>query len=165
MSSQARAEALVTEVQRLRGLPPAPLGAAGQVAHGTLLFKHLPDQGQLAVAILVAHDPTWNRISPTFAENYRRARAALSDPAIGGHFDTGGGSWLFEEATGKTFLYAAFPVDAPASAVDAQIERMARVVPAWELRWLAEVARIAHGKKPAPVRPVTLENDPYADQL
>ncbi|HEX8556198.1 MAG TPA: hypothetical protein VF695_15955 [Sphingomonas sp.] len=165
MSSLAEANRLVMEVEALRGMPAAPLGADGQIAFGTMMFKYLPDRNQVIAAILVAHDPTWNRISPAFATNYRRARAALSEPAIGGRFDTGGGAWMFEEATGKTYLYAAAPADIGAAALNAQIERMARLVPAWETRWLAEVARIAHGKRPAPTRAVTLDDDPYAGQL
>ena len=164
-SREARANQLVMEVQRLRGLPPAPLQAEVPVAHGTLLFRFLPNSDRLTVSILVAHDPSWNRLSEQFAANYRRARAALSDPAIGGLFDTGGGGWMFEERTGKTYLYAAFPLDAPASAVNARINSMERVAPAWEMRWLTEVARIAHGEHPPPAQPVTLEEDPYAGQL
>lgn len=165
MSSQAHADQLVMEVERLRGLPLAALGPGDQVAFGTLMFKFLADRDQLIAAVLIAHDPTWNRIGDAFTANYRRSRAALSDPAIGGRFDTAGGAWMFEEPTGKTYLFTAFPLDTPPAAINAQIERMAAVAPAWELRWLAEVARIAHGKHPAPTRPVTLADDPYAGQL
>ncbi len=165
LSNEAQADQLVNQVQRLRGLAVAPLGSEGQVAHGTLMFKHVPGEERLIAAILIAHDPSWNKLGDAFAANYRKARAALSDPAIGGRFDTGGGRWIFDEQSGKTYLYAAFPLDEPAANVSAQIDSMARIAPAWEMRWLTEVARIAHGKRPAPQRPVTLEADPYAGQL
>ena len=165
MSTHADAEQLVMAVERLRDLPPAPLGPDDQVAFGTLMFKYVPERSQMIAAILVAHDPTWNRISDTFTANFRRARAALSDPQVGGRFDTAGGAWMFDEATGKTYLYTAFPLNTPPPAINAQIERMSSIVPAWETRWLAEVARIAHGKRSAPLRPVTLADDPYSGQL
>lgn len=165
LSNEAHADQLVNQVQRLRGLPVAPLGPEGQVAHGTLMFKHVAGEDRLIAAILIAHDPSWNRLGDDFAANYRKARAALSDPAIGGRFDTGGGRWLFDEASGKTYLYADFPLSEPAAAVSAQIDRMARLAPAWEMRWLTQVARIAHGKRPVPAQPVTLEADPYAGEL
>lgn len=165
LSNEAQADQLVNAVQRLRGLPIAPLGPEGQIAHGTLMFKHVAGEDRLIAAILISHDPSWNKLGDAFAANYRKARAALSDPAIGGRFDTGGGRWLFDEASGKTYLYAAFPLNESAAAVSAQIDRMARLAPAWEMRWLTEVARIAHGKRPAPTQPVTLEADPYGGEL
>lgn len=165
MSSLAKANQLVTAVERHRGLPIVPLGPDNQIAFGTLMFRFLPDQQQLIGAILVSDDPTWNKYDADFTTAYRRSRAALSDDRIGGLFDTGGGAWMFDEASGRTYLYKIFPLDASPEAVDRGIEEMARLVPAWGSRWIGIVADISQGRRPPPSRPVTLEDDPYKDEL
>ena len=165
MHPTAQANQLVQEVERLRGLPQAPLGPEDQVAFGTLMFKYLPDQNRLVAAILVTHFDLWNRFNDEFTRNYRRSIAALSDPAIGGMFDTAGGAWMFEEATGKTYLYRLYPLETPPATINRDLDRMAEVVPAWASRWTGAVADIAQGKAPPPRRPVTLADDPYAGQL
>jgi len=165
MSSHARVNELVMAVERLRGLSPTPLGREDQVAFGTLMFKYLAPREQLIAAIMVEDFDLWNKLGPDRAAKYKRSQAALSDPAIGGRFDSGGGAWMFEEATGRTYLYRSFPPDASAAEVNAAIERMAAVVPAWTTRWSTAVAEIAHGHAPPPQRPVTLADDPYAGRL
>ncbi len=165
MAPADRADRLVLQVERLRGLRPDPLGKENQVAYGTLMLRYLPDTDRLMAAIMVNDFDMWKKMGAEFAGNYRRAVAALSDPAIGGMFDTGGGAWLFEEATGKTFLYRSYPLDTPAATIDRDIDRMAEVVPAWVTRWTGAVADIAHGHAARPAHPVTLKNDPYAGRL
>ena len=165
MTDAERANALVLNVAHRRNLPEAALGPANQVAFGTLLFKYLPDRQRLVCAILVTHDGLWDKIDAQATATYLRVNAALSDPAIGGRFDTGGGAWVFEAATGKTYLSREYPLDTPAEVIAADIDRMAQVVPAWATRWMYAVAQIALDHEPPPKRPVTIADDPYAGRL
>ncbi len=165
LSPLAQANKLVLAVESKRGLQSTPLNAENQIAFGTLMFRFLPNRDKLVVAVLVAHDPTWNRINDQFTATYRRSRAALSDPQIGGLFDTAGSAWLFEETTGRTYLYREFPLDTLPAAINKSIGAIAEIVPAWEFRWLTAVAEISQGKRPAPSQRVTMDNDPYAGEL
>ena len=160
-----QAQRLVQDISRLRGLKPAPLGPDHQVAYGTLLFKFVPESGRLVCAILVSHLGIWDQINDEATAAYRRYIAGLSNPRIGGMFDTAGGSWMFEASSGKTYLYQSFALDTPPKVVNQAIDGMARVVPAWVTRWEGVVADIVHGKQPPPTHRVTLENDPYAGRL
>ena len=165
MSSEQIASRLVMEVSRLRGLRPAPLGPDRQVAYGTLLFKYVPEPDRLICAILVTQNGLWESLGEKMANAFLRTIQALSEPAIGGMFDTGGGTWSFERETGKVYLYVAFPLTADPAEVNRGIESVARVVPAWATRWQLAVANIAHGREPPPKQRVTLQNDPYAGKL
>lgn len=165
MNETEQADVLIQNVAKMRSLKLEPLEEDRQVAYGTLYLQHIPGDHVLRVAVLVAHDPQWNTINTEFTRNYLAARAALLNPAIGGMFDSAGGAWRFDEATGKTYLYREFPLDVAPQVVDESIEGMSRVVSEWEMRWLRIVARIAHGKGPAPVRPETIEDNHYRDQL
>lgn len=165
MTPLDQANATILNVQKLRGIAPTPLGADNQIAFGTLLFRYAPDTNTLTTAILVSQDSLWNQISPEFTANYRRTMAAYSDPKIGGLFDDGGGQWLFDDTTGSLYLYRSYPPATDPAAINADLDRMARVVPAWETRWGYALAQIVHGKERAPTRPVTLADDPYAGRL
>ena len=165
MSNEQSANRLVMEVSRLRSLRPAPLGPDNQVAYGTLLFKYVPESDKLICAILVTQNGIWRSFGEQRAAAFLRTIHALSEPAIGGMFDTGGGAWSFERETGKAYLYVAFPLTADPAEVNRGIDAMARVVPAWATRWQLAVANIAHGREPPPKQRVTLQNDPYAGKL
>ncbi len=165
MTTLDQANATVEAVQKLRGLPPTPLGSENQIAFGTLMFKFIPETGALICAILVSQDGLWEQISPEFSANYLKTMTAYSDPKIGGMFDSGGGQWMFDRETGSLYLYRSYQPATPATAINADLDRMARLVPAWETRWGYAVAQIVHGKEAPPPRPVTLENDPYAGRL
>jgi hypothetical protein len=165
MTALEQANVLLLDVERKRGLPPTKLGIEDQIAFGTLMFKFVPERNVLVVAILISHDALWNKIDDQASTAFLRAKAALSDPAIGGLFDSGGGSWMFERSTGKTFLFREFSLDTSGSSISNAIDEMTAVVPAWQSRWRNAVARIAHGREPPPQQPVTLKNDPYAGQL
>lgn len=158
------ADRLAQDVARLRGIEGEPLRGE-RIAYGTLQFEYLADEQALKVAILVSEDELWNQLGDEFRENYLRSTRALSDPRIGGMFDTAGGAWEFDPKTGKTFLYRLYPLTAQPAAITVDIERMSDVVPAWETRWSAVVAEISQGRLAPPTRPVTLENDPYRDQF
>lgn len=165
MTNEKEGSRLVMEVSRLRGLRPEPLGPDNQVAYGTLLFKYAREPDRLVCAILVTHNGLWQSFGETRANAFLRTVQALSDPAIGGMFDTGGGAWSFERETGKIYLYIAFPLNADPAGVNRGIDSMARVVPAWATRWQLAVANIAHGRAPPPKELVTLQNDPYSGKL
>lgn len=165
MSAEQSASRLVMEISRLRNLTPAPLGPDHQVAYGTLLFRYVPGPDRLVCAIMVAHNGLWQSFGEERANAYLRTIQALSDPSIGGMFDTGGGSWSFDKETGKSYLFVAFPLTADPVEVNRSIDAMARVVPAWTTRWRLAVAEIVHGGKPVPKQRVTLQNDPYAGKL
>ncbi len=165
VNNEESASRLVMEVSRLRGLRPAPLGPDHQVAYGTLLFKYEPESNRLICAIMVSHNGLWRSFGEEAANAVLRAMQALSDPAIGGMFDTGGGTWSFEKETGKNYLQVTFPLTADPAEVNRGIDSMARVVPAWVTRWLTAVARIAHDRAEPPKEKVTLENDPYVGEL
>jgi hypothetical protein len=165
MSKSEMASLLAMDVARLRGLKPEPLGPENQVAYGTLLLKYVSDPDRLVCAILISHDDMWDGYGEKAANAYLRATAALSDPNIGGLFDTGGGAWMFDRLSGKTYLFRAFPLNTSPAQVNDGITQLARVAPAWVSRWQGAVARIAHGREPPPRHPVTLANDPYAGRL
>lgn len=165
MANEQLANRLVMEVSRMRNLRPAPLGPDHQVAYGTLLFKYLPESERLVCAVLVTHNGLWRSFGDKRAAAFMRTIQALSEPAIGGMFDTGGGSWTFDQETGKTYLYVSYPLNADPSEVNRGIDAIARVVPAWATRWQLAVANIAQGREPPPKQRVTLQNDPYAGKL
>lgn len=157
-----QAEQLVNKIARRRHLQPASLSADHRVAYGTLSFQYVPAEERLLVSVLVSRDEQWNKLGETFTRNYRRSTAALSDPNIGGMFDTAGATWTFDEATGVTSLVRRYPLDTSADIISRDIDRLSDLVPAWVVGWLTAVADIASGQAAPPHRPVTLTDNPYA---
>lgn len=165
MSELQSADALAQAVVKARGVKPASLAQSGVVSYGTLQFEFDDRNARLVVSILTAEDELWNQLGAKFEQNYLKSKAALNDPKIGGMFDAGGGTWRFEPDSGRTYLFKAYDLHAPVAVIDADIDAMSRVVPAWSTRWSGAVAEIAQGLAPPPATKVTLESDPYADRF
>lgn len=165
MTELAQADELAKSVVRQRGLQPASLSPKGVVSYGTLQFEYDAAGRQLVVSILTAEDQLWDQLGDEFKRNYLSSKRALSDPAIGGMFDSGGGSWRFEPDTGRTYLFRTYRLNTPPSQISSDLDAMANVVPAWTTRWSGAVAEIAQGIAPPPRSRVTLANDAYADRL
>lgn len=141
------------------------LGPERQVSFGTLLFKLIDEDKKLRCAILTADDELWDQLGEKFTANYLKSKKALSDPNIGGLFDSAEGKWLFDPKTGQTYLYRDFPIGTPPEDVNSAINAMAEILPAWSTRWSGVVAEIAQGITSAPKAKVTLKNDPYASRF
>ena len=84
---------------------------------------------------------------------------ALNDPAIGGMFDRGGGSFVLDEKRDAYFLVRDFPVATTdeRSLIDG-MERLQSVTATWVVRWFYRVAMIMHGHQLPPTHPVTLDH-------
>lgn len=165
MSEREQANQLALDVAKLRGIEGRAFSPKGTVAYGTLQFQHIDGSDSLMVLILVSEDEMWDQLGEEFRSNYLKATNALSDPRVGGMFDTAGARWRFEPAGGRTFLYKTYSLDTPPQQIALDIEALSELVPAWETRWSSVVAGIAHGRIPPPVKPVTLQDDPYKDQF
>lgn len=165
MSDRDRAESLAQQLAKLQGFTPAKLNSQGRIAYGTLQFEHDAANNKLLVMILISDDQLWDKLGEPFRQNYLKSTQALDDPAIGGMFDTAGGRWRFEPASGKTFLYKAYPLDIAADKINEDASRMIALAPAWEARWSRIVAEVSQGKRLAPRQKVTLQDDPYRDEF
>lgn len=165
MTEAEQADALIQKVAKEQGLKPEQLGDDNQVAYGTLQFRYVPENHMIETAILISQNGLWNKINDEATKKYLIAKQALMNPAIGGLFDSGGGSWRFEESTGSTYLYRDYALDTSAKAISQGIDAMTAVAPEWVSTWSTVVANIAHGHEPAPANPVTLKDNPYKDRL
>lgn len=150
------ADVLVATYAAHVGAPGRVLDADGNVAFGdTGLFYDQP------------HDVLVGRVfvSPAYVKsasaegvaNYRRVAQALNDPAIGGMFERGGGTFVLDENREAMFLVRSFPVRTTSEHdLVAGMERLRDVAAVWTARWLYRVAMIVGGHQPRPTRPVTL---------
>lgn len=165
MSDRDRADSLAQQLAKLQGITPAKLSPHGRIAYGTMQFEHDAVNNKLLVMILISDDQLWDKLGEPFRQNYLKSTQALDNPAIGGMFDTAGGRWRFEPASGKTFLYKVYPLDMAADKINEDVLRMLALAPAWETRWSRMVAEMSKGKRPAPREKVTLQDDPYRDEF
>lgn len=165
LTDEEKAKNVITEVIKSKGLSQPNFTDKILVSYGTLQFMYATSTKQVEVAILVSHDVIWDQLGEEFEQNYLLSTQALSDPKIGGLFDTAGGLWRFEPETGKTYLYKLYSLDTSPEIIRKDIDAMMRLLPAWETRWSSVVAEIAQGRSAPPTSPVTLENDPYKDRF
>jgi|GEM_PF-4518295 len=146
---------LVARGAEYNGLPPS-----GRVGFGPLGFTYHSDGEQIEVSALIAEFSAWT-LFPDRQPNLEKTVAALSDPAIGGMFETDGALWKFDRDTGKLYLAYLLPADSDEDELAAAADRLERLHPAWSLRWLGAVGDIVHIGEPKPVQAVTLKDDPY----
>lgn len=157
---RAQADKTIGEVLRGRGAHYQGLPENGMAAVGPLSLSFDPQAGTITVAMLILESVSWT-VFPERRKDVETSLAALDNPEIGGMFDTAGGTWMFDEDTGKLRLGFGHPADADADALRASIEALEQIGPEWALNWIGQVGMIAHGQEKAPSEPVTLENNPY----
>lgn len=149
------ADALVASFARTVGARGAKLDASGDVSFGECGFHFDAERGVLVGRVFVSHAGSASA-PPEIKANFRKVAAALEDPAIGGMFEKGGGTFVLDEEKRIYFLTREFPVGRTTEGeLRRAMEDLLDLGAVWTTRWFRRVAAVAHGWEPAPTRPVT----------
>lgn len=155
-----RAEELIGAIARREGRKFSSLPQSDMIAYGPVTFVYEPRTQSVVAAILLIEIGLWTTY-PEDRPAIEKTLAGLADPKIGGMFDTGGGEWIFDRATGQLFLGIRRPVDTPPAEMIRAFERVQHVYPDWRLEWFSRVADMVHEGEPLPLERVTVERNPY----
>jgi hypothetical protein len=130
--------------------PPKPLGSDDDVSFGLYGFHYDAARVVLIGRVFVEYAWPSDADAATIANGWRVFRA-LDDPAIGGKFDHGGGTFVLDESLRTICLARELPTGAAAEhALRVAMDHLRDVAAAWQLHWLFRVARIVHGWEPRP---------------
>jgi hypothetical protein len=154
-----RANQLMASYIRHEGIYDVALDPSGDASFGEFGFHHDPDKQALTGRVFVAKawfpdDP------PQIQDNFRKVGRALNDPDIGGMFENAGGYFILDETKRMYFLARDFPLDGTTPKdLHQGMEALRDVGATYTMRWFGRIARIAHGQRLPPARPVTREHD------
>jgi hypothetical protein len=159
LSGTEKANALVTRYSRHLGAGDRALDASNDVSFGSSGLFYDKQRDVLIGRVLVT-SAMLEGAPPEELVNLRRMVSALNDPAIGGMFDRGGGSFILDEDKDAYYLIRTFPLGSttPSALID-NMERMEDIAATWTVRWFSRVAMIMHGHQTPPTAPVTRDND------
>lgn len=158
--SRGRAEQLIGKVARQQGREFAGLPAANEITFGPTAFRYEPRTATVTASVLVVALDPWVTF-PEYRPAIERTLAGLSDPRLGGMFDTGGGEWMFDRTTGRLSLGVRRPVDVDPTEFKRAFERVQAVQPDWRMSWFAAVADMVHDGAAPPRNRVTVDENPY----
>lgn len=159
LTGKGKADALVTRYARHLGASDRALDTSNDVSFGSRGLRFDPQTDALVGRVLV-NGAMLEGAPLEELVNYKRMVTALNDPAIGGMFDRGGGSFILDEGKQGYYLIRTFPL--ASTTPDTLIfgmERMEDVAATWTVRWFYRVAMIMHGHQKPPTAPVTRDND------
>jgi len=160
MSNRERAEVTIGKAVEARGARFGELSDSNMAAFGPLAYSYDPATERIVVSVLVAEFSAWT-VFPDRRPKIEATLAALEDPAVGGLFDTAGGTWHLDRDTGKLRLQIAHADLDDVSELLASTEALQGVYPEWSLSWAGEVGKIVHNGAPLPPNRVTVKNNPY----
>jgi hypothetical protein len=159
LSGKGRANALVVRYSRHLGAGDRVLDASNDVSFGASGLFYDAQRDVLVGRALVT-GAMLEGAPLAEVVNLRRMVSALNDPAIGGMFDQGGGSFILDEGKDNYYLVRAFPLATTTpNTLIADMERMEDIAVTWTVRWFSRVAMIMHGHQKPPSAPVNRDND------
>ena len=162
-SGLSKAQSLVAEYARHVGADDSvhqTLDAQGDRSFGDFGFRYLPQQDAIQVRIFIVR--TLDKDYPERMPQIMQVRNALTDPKIGGHYETDGAVFFHDQDQERLYLIKSFAVSTTTSAqFNQNVDRLRTIGARWFYSWFGHVAVQAFGKESVPAGQVSLASDPY----